>query len=156
MFAARALLPINLATAEGVSARSDEQRAQAPALCDALDDFTELLSVLDEAWTVVDLATGKFLYANDQATRLFGCRLDELLASDPITLSPANQPDGSESSEALKRFMGQAIDRRTASFPWVHATRSGVQIPCDVTFVGVVLDWAPVVFARLRPRVRKF
>ncbi len=85
-----------------------------------------------EAIVVFDVDAGRFVEANDNAARLWGLSRADFLEKDPVALSPALQPDGRPSAEAIAENIGRALDGETPLFEWIHRDALGRDIPCEV------------------------
>ncbi len=85
-----------------------------------------------EAIVVFDVDTGRFVEANDNATRLWGLSRADFLEKDPLALSAPLQPDGRRSADAIGENIGRALDGETPLFEWIHRDALGRDIPCEV------------------------
>ncbi len=92
-----------------------------------------------EAIVIFDVDKGTFAEANPEAARLFGVDHEQLLASDPATLSPPIQPDGRPSEVAASQYIQATLDGQSPIFEWVHRTPAGNDIPCEIRLIRVPL-----------------
>ena len=85
-----------------------------------------------EAITVIDLATGLFVEANENAMRLFGLSREEILRHSPFELSAPIQPDGQESARLAEQRIQETLDGGNPVFEWLHRNAAGQDILCEV------------------------
>jgi PAS domain S-box-containing protein len=97
--------------------------------------YRVLVEHAPEAIVVLDLDTGRFNDANQNAERLFGMSHGELLAVGPVDVSPAFQPDGRPSSMAAGVELEKALHHETPRFEWIHRDAKGKEIPCEISLV---------------------
>jgi diguanylate cyclase (GGDEF)-like protein/PAS domain S-box-containing protein len=90
-----------------------------------------------DAIVVLDLESGRFIEANDNAERLFGLSRDELVKIGPIDMSPPLQPDGSPSEARALEMIRQATAGEVKVFEWTHRNASGDEIPCEIRLVRI-------------------
>jgi PAS domain S-box-containing protein len=72
---------------------------------------------------------------NENAERLFKLERDELLRRDPGEMSPALQPDGMPSAEAVAERVRLALEGETPIFEWTHLDAEGQPFPCEIRLV---------------------
>lgn len=82
-----------------------------------------------------DIDTHRFVEANGVALRMFGYDRDALFSLNPVALSPPQQPDGSDSQDAVIAHMRRAMAGEALVFEWVHRRRDGVDFPCEIRLV---------------------
>ena len=86
-----------------------------------------------EAIVVFDGDTGRFLFGNEHACRLYGVPMEKLTELTPADVSPEFQPDGRRSSELARELMAEALVGGTPVFEWIHQQRPGGRlIPTEV------------------------
>ena len=105
------------------------------ALGEAEARFRTLLEHAPEAVVVLDADAGKFVEANQNAAALFELPRESLLDSDPVALSPPVQPGGAGSPELARQRIEEALAGGTPAFEWIHRTRSGTPLSCEVRLV---------------------
>jgi PAS domain S-box-containing protein len=86
-----------------------------------------------EAIVVFDGDTGRFLFGNDHACRLYGVPMAKLAELTPADVSPEFQPNGRRSSELARELMDQALRGEKPVFEWTHQQQpEGRLIPTEV------------------------
>ena len=111
----------------------------------SVQEARSLVENAPEAIVVIDLATGLFIEANENAVKLYGLGRDELVKVGPAQMSPPTQPDGRDSTKAAMEKIGEAMQGRTPIFDWIHRNAQGKDIPCEIRLVRMPGE---------RPRVR--
>jgi len=112
---------------------SSDCSAQALQECEAR--YRTLLDYAPEAIVVLDADAGRFVEANRQAARLFDMPVDALLTSNPAALSPSTQPGGADSGVLARQRIEEALAGGTPNFEWIHRSRTGTELPCEVRLV---------------------
>jgi len=85
-----------------------------------------------EAIVVFNGDTGRFLFGNEHACRLYGVPMEKLAALTPADVSPEFQADGRRSSELALELMAEALAGGMPVFEWIHQQPSGRLIPTEV------------------------
>ncbi|HEY1861471.1 MAG TPA: PAS domain S-box protein [Gemmataceae bacterium] len=88
-----------------------------------------------EAIVVLDMTTGRFVDANENAACLFGTSKVALLQVGPVDLSPPVQPDGTSSHDAAQRYFGEALAGGVPVFEWTYRNAAEEDIPCEIRLV---------------------
>jgi PAS domain S-box-containing protein len=88
-----------------------------------------------DAIVVFDLDNGRFIEANQNAVRLYGLSRDVLLGLGPADVSPAVQPGGRSSQEAIVEKLREAEAGGAPVFEWWHRHKEGRVIPCEIRLV---------------------
>jgi PAS domain S-box-containing protein len=89
-----------------------------------------------EAIYVLDVERYRFIYANENAARLIGRSVDELLGLSPDDVAPATQPDGRPTPEYAAERIREMLERGEVVFEWTAKNlRTGELIPCEVRAV---------------------
>jgi len=91
-----------------------------------------LIDEAPDAIILLDMQTGKFVYQNASAEKLFGYTIEEMKKLSPIELSPKLQPSGVESEKAAKLNIELAIKGEYPKIEWLHKTKSGKPILCEL------------------------
>jgi PAS domain S-box-containing protein len=94
--------------------------------------FRALVENAPEAIVVFDGDTGRFLFGNQHACRLYGVPMEKLAALTPADVSPEFQPGGRRSSELAREKMDEALAGHTPVFEWTHPRPDGCLIPTEV------------------------
>jgi PAS domain S-box-containing protein len=97
--------------------------------------FRTLVESAPEAIVVLDVDLQVFVDANQNACDLFGLTMEQLKQNDPVSLSPALQPDGQPSSLAAWTHIEDALAGNTPTFEWVHRTGAGRDVRCEIRLV---------------------
>ncbi len=110
---------------------TDRRRAE-EALKESEARYRTQVENAPEAIVVFDVDAGRFVEANDNATRLWGYSREEFLEKDPAALSAPLQPDGRPSAGAIRENVGRALNGETPLFEWIHRDALGRDIPSEV------------------------
>ena len=95
--------------------------------------FRTLVERAPDAIVVVDVESGVYVDANENAARLYETTVDELVMNyGPVYLSPEYQPDARRSADAAAEQLALALDGDFPKFEWTHITVNGEPIPCEV------------------------
>ncbi len=113
---------------------TERKRAEA-ALRESEERFRTLVENAPESIVVLDTEKGHFIQANENALKLFKCRLEELEKLGPAELSAPRQPDGRSSAKAAAEYVAAAQRGETPAFEWLHRDLEGNDIPCEVRLV---------------------
>ncbi len=97
--------------------------------------YRTLVEHAPEAIVVLDVATGLFIDANENAARLFGLSRQELLYYGPSDVSAPIQPDGRPSAVAVKEKIQDAVNGGAPRFEWIHRNAAGHDFPCEIRLV---------------------
>jgi len=85
-----------------------------------------------EAIVVFDANTGRFLFGNEHASRLYGVPMERLAELTPADVSPEFQAGGRRSRELAREKMDEALAGDTPVFEWIHQQPNGRLIPTEV------------------------
>jgi PAS domain S-box-containing protein len=94
--------------------------------------FRALVEHAPEAIVVFDGDTGRFLFGNEHASRLYGVPMEKLTELTPADVSPEFQPNGRRSTELARELMAEALAGGTPVFEWIHKQPSGRMISTEV------------------------
>jgi PAS domain S-box-containing protein len=94
--------------------------------------FRALVEHAPEAIVVFDGDTGRFLFGNEHASRLYGVPMEKLTELMPADVSPEFQPDGRCSRELARELMAEALAGGMPVFEWIHKQPSGRLISTEV------------------------
>ena len=76
-------------------------------------------------------------YCNQETLSLFGLSSREEYSTLFFSLSPEEQPDGRNSTVAIKDFVMKAFVSGYAKFRWIHRTAAGELFPTEITLIRV-------------------
>ncbi len=86
-----------------------------------------------EAIVVFNGDTGRFLFGNEHACRLYGVPMEKLAELTPADVSPEFQPGGRRSSDLARELMAEALAGGMPVFEWIHRQQpTGHLIPTEV------------------------
>lgn len=94
--------------------------------------FRALVEHAPEAIVVFDGNTGRLLFGNEHACRLYGVPMEKLPELTPEDVSPELQPSGRRSSELAREKMDEALAGGTPIFEWIHRQPNGRLIPTEM------------------------
>ena len=136
---AEVVLSMSKPSSEKRADRADPQdplrQQPKPELSESEAHFRTLVENAPEAIVVLDADLQVFVEANQNACDLFGLTLEQLKQHDPVSLSPALQPDGQPSSLAAWTHIEDALAGDTPTFEWMHRTAAGRDVRCEVRLV---------------------
>jgi PAS domain S-box-containing protein len=112
-----------------LEARIAERTAE---LADSEARFRAMVEHAPEAIVVFDGGTGRFLFGNAHACRLYGVKPDELTRLTPADVSPEFQPCGRRSVELAREKMNEALGGGMPVFEWIHRQPGGRMVPTEV------------------------
>jgi PAS domain S-box-containing protein len=95
--------------------------------------FRALVEHAPEAIVVFDGNTGRFLFGNEHACRLYGVPMKRLAELTPADVSPEFQPGGRRSLDMAREKMAEALAGGMPVFEWIHQQQpNGRLIPTEV------------------------
>jgi two-component system sensor histidine kinase UhpB len=115
--------------------RRERLASGADALAISEAGYRTLTESAPEAVVVLDVERRTFADFNENACELFGLSAEALRSLGPVQLSPPQQPDGRESSEAAAEYLRQAVAGARPVFEWTHRSAAGHEFPCEVRLV---------------------
>src|SRR5215831_12142489 len=112
-----------------------ERRESEQAMRESAARYRLLVDHAPEVIVVLDVDTGRFVDANDNAQKFFGLERGRLLEVGPIDLSPPQQPDGAPSAQRALAYINQALEGEVPVFEWAHMDAAGRECICEVRLV---------------------
>ena len=94
--------------------------------------FRVLVEHAPDAIVVYDATQKRFVDANANAERLFGCGREELLASGPPRYYASEQPDGLPPAESMEKMIERALAGETLLFERAVHNAEGKDLLCEV------------------------
>ena len=94
-----------------------------------------LVEMAPEAITVLDVDMNRFVDANANAERLYGCSKEELLKHSPFDFYPPDQPDGRSIQESIDAHKALALAGEEVVFERIVRNCQGRLVPCEVRLV---------------------
>jgi PAS domain S-box-containing protein len=102
------------------------------ALEQSEERYRALVEQAPDAITVIDLDENRFVDANPNALRLFGCRRDALLATGPRHYYVTEKEDGSSSGETIQDQWERAFAGELLVFERTIRNAQGQNLYCEV------------------------
>lgn len=112
-----------------------ERRLAERALRESEARYRALVENAPEAIVVLDLDSGRFVDANDNAVKLFGLSKEQLFDVGPEAISPEEQPDGLRSFGLERGYLDRALKGGRPVFEWLHQDVHGRPIPAEVRLI---------------------
>ncbi|HZC87686.1 MAG TPA: PAS domain S-box protein [Steroidobacteraceae bacterium] len=112
-----------------------ERRESEQAIRESAARYRLLVDHAPEVIVVLDVDSGRFVDANDNAQKFFGLERAWLLAVGPLELSPPQQPDGAPSEQRAGAYIQQALDGAVPAFEWAHYDGARNEVICEVRLV---------------------
>jgi len=91
-----------------------------------------LVEHASEAIVVFDGVTGRFLFGNEHACRLYSVPMEKLAQLTPSEVSPEFQPGGRRSCDLAREKMDEALAGGMPVFEWIHQQPNGRLVPTEV------------------------
>ena len=110
------------------------------ALRESEQRFKTLVEHATEAILLLDIDAGTSIEGNSNALQLFDLSREQFLKMNPVSLSPATQPDGRSSLDSANEKIERALNGETVVFEWTHCNARGEPIPCEVRLVRLPSD----------------
>jgi PAS domain S-box-containing protein len=93
---------------------------------------------------------GKFIDCNRAALELFGLKKNEMLKLNPGNLSPEQQPNGTNSFQAINERISKAYSEIPQKFYWKFKKKDGKLFDSEVSFNVIALKGTKVLQATVR------
>ena len=124
-----------------------ERRRAEEALRNSEERFRLLVEQAPEAIMVLDADTNRFVDANGNAERLFGCGRDELLKVGPQYFYSLEQPDGQPADKTFPEHSRRALAGEEVVFERAIHNAQGKDLVCEVRLVRFPSDRGQLVRA---------
>ena len=102
--------------------------------------FRALVEHAPEAIVVFDGITGRFLFGNEHACRLYGVPMEKLAQLTPEDVSPEFQSGGRRTRELARELIDQALRGEKPVFEWIHRQPDGRLIPTEVRLLPLTAE----------------
>jgi two-component system, sensor histidine kinase and response regulator len=99
--------------------------------------FETLFSKSAEACLI--LIDNRIVECNESALSMLGAVREQVVGLSPVDLSPARQPDGSESAEKAQQMIDHALRLGSSRFEWVHRRMNGSEFWVEVVATSIPL-----------------
>jgi diguanylate cyclase (GGDEF)-like protein/PAS domain S-box-containing protein len=107
-----------------------ERRESEQAMRESAQRYQLLVDHAPEAIVVLDVDSGRFVDANENAQKLFGMNREQLL--ERVRLSPPQATGGLVSEERARAYIARALAGEVQRFDWSHSDAHGREIICEV------------------------
>ncbi|WP_235591427.1 PAS domain-containing hybrid sensor histidine kinase/response regulator, partial [Pseudoalteromonas sp. H71] len=112
------------------------------------DKYKKIFDVSADAYSIIDLSSGKFIECNQSAIDMHGVNsMNNYLNLSPADLSPELQPCGKRSDILAKNYIENAVQLGSQSFQWTHSRLDGSTFNCLVSLTAIFIGNAQLVLA---------
>ena len=112
------------------------------------DKYKKIFDASADAYSVIDLSSGKFIECNQAAIDMHGVNsMGNFLNLSPADLSPELQPCGNRSDVLAKAHINCAIEQGFHSFKWIHSRLDGTTFNCLVNLTGLFIEGSQLILA---------
>jgi len=112
------------------------------------DKYKKIFDASADAYSVIDLSSGKFIECNQAAIDMHGVNsMGNFLNLSPADLSPELQPCGNRSDVLAKAHINCAIEQGFHSFKWIHSRLDGTTFNCLVSLTGLFIEGSQLILA---------
>lgn len=112
------------------------------------DKYKKIFDASADAYSVIDLSSGKFIECNQAAIDMHGVNsMGNFLNLSPADLSPELQPCGNRSDVLAKAHINCAIKQGFHSFKWIHSRLDGTTFNCSVNLTGLFIEGSQLILA---------
>ena len=127
----------------------NERKQAESALLESETRFRVMYESTTEALMLLNVKG--FTDCNKSTLEMFGCgSVKEFCGKHPADLSPATQPDGSNSMDLANENIKATMDNGSNHFEWLHKRVDGKEFPADVLLNVLELNGEKVVYALVR------
>jgi PAS domain S-box-containing protein len=118
-----------------LTAEIDERRSIEESLRESEERFRALVEQAPEAIVVFEVDENRFVQANANAERLFGCSREELLKSGPERFYSSLQPDNLPITESIKANIDHTLAGEKMVFERAIRNAEGKDLICEVRLI---------------------
>ena len=112
------------------------------------DKYKKIFDASADAYSVIDISSGKFIECNQAAIDMHGVNsMGNFLNLSPADLSPELQPCGNRSDVLAKAHINCAIEQGFHSFKWIHSRLDGTTFNCLVNLTGLFIEGSQLILA---------
>jgi PAS domain-containing protein len=128
----------NPAAAHSTPNGSNGTAAQEPQarIAELERQLAQMVEISQDAFLVAELKDNgppEIVNCNPAAVQLFNASsAADLVGHSPLSLSPAQQPDGAASEEAIQAVIAPVLETGSGSARWQHRTVDGAPIDCSL------------------------
>lgn len=120
----------------GQTALAFERKRAQQALRESEEKFRALFEATSMGVIIHD--EHQYLEVNPALVRMFGYQsAADLIGKNPVNTSPAVQPDGTPTEEAVRRHIATCVEQGTARFDWVARRADGSDLPIEVILTRI-------------------
>jgi diguanylate cyclase (GGDEF)-like protein/PAS domain S-box-containing protein len=107
-----------------------ERRQSEQAMRESAQRYQLLVDHAPEAIVVLDVDSGRFVDANENAQKLFGMNREQLL--ERVRLIPLQPPGAAAAEDRVRACIARALAGEVQQFDWSHRDANGREIICEV------------------------
>jgi PAS domain S-box-containing protein len=108
--------------------------------------YEQYHALFDEAPDPILIVSDRAItQANTAAGRVLGTTTEQLMGKIISEISPAMQPDGRPSSDAMRTFEDQALAGQAQRFDWTFVTHDSHQVICEASLQSIPSAGASIV-----------
>jgi PAS domain S-box-containing protein len=148
----RALIPVEVmmsnlqAPSKRVLIVARDLRDQLKAEQTVRTAYEQYHALFDEAPDPILIVSNHVItQANTAAGRVLGTTTEQLMGKIISEISPAMQPDGRPSSDAMRTFEDQALAGQAQRFDWTFVTHDSHQVICEASLQSIPSAGASIV-----------
>jgi PAS domain S-box-containing protein len=148
----RALIPVEVmmsnlqAPGQRVLIVARDLREQLKAEQTVRTAYEQYHALFDEAPDPILIVSNHVItQANTAAGRVLGTTTEQLMGKIISEISPAMQPDGRPSSDAMRTFEDQALAGQAQRFDWTFVTHDSHQVICEASLQSIPSAGASIV-----------
>ena len=119
----------------GISTDITERKRAEDVLRESEKRYRILVEHAPEAIVTMDVQTGRFVDANENAVRLLGRSREDLYRIGPMDIRATMGPDNQESKNHIDEMIQQALAGATPRYEWNILNSHGDKIQCEIRLV---------------------